>query len=223
MSSSAEPRQHRRVVREADAGALGVARVVSSRGAVALRLPRHVATDGPSIEDQLAEERRAGYELGRSHGLADALAAAEARRSEALADIAETLVGACAAAAHTRSAVVDEVVRDAIGLAFEVASALVGDAVAHATSPAFGAVVRALEVAPEGEELRVRVHPDAAISAEEIAELAVGSSVRVLSDPAIERSGCVVEIGACRIDGQIGPALERVRAVLEALREVSAS
>lgn len=218
MSSSAEPRAHRRVVREADAGSLGLAHLVSSRVAVAAHLPRHPADDGPSIEIQLAEARRAGYERGRAEGLADALAAAEARRAEALAEMAETLADTCTAVAHTRRAIVDEVVADAVNLAFEIATALVGDAIARAETPARAAVARALAVAPEGEELRVRVHPDAALGASDLEDLVVGSAIRVLADPAIEPSGCVVEIGACRIDGQITPALERVRAVLDALR-----
>lgn len=219
MSSSADPRQHHRVVREADTGSLGLAHLVSSRVAVAAHMPRRSSDDGPSIEIQLAEARRAGYELGRSEGLADALAAAEARRAEALAEIAENLADACTAAAHARRSIVDEVVADAIELAFDIASALVGDAIASSGSAAREAVTRAVKIAPEGEELRVRMHPDAALGAAEVEALVVGSSVRVLSDPAIERSGCVVEVGACRIDAQLAPALSRVHEVLAELRE----
>jgi|GEM_PF-1295842 flagellar assembly protein FliH len=218
MSSSVEPRQHRRVVREADAGSLGLAHLVSSRIAVAAHMPQHPTDDGPSIEIQLAEARRAGYERGRAEGLADALAAAEARRAEALAEIAETLADTCTTVTQTRRTIVDEVVADAVDLAFEIATALVGDTIARSAAPAREAVVRALAIAPEGEELRVRVHPDAPLSASDLEGLVVNSAVRVLADPAVEQSGCVVEVGACRIDGQVAPALARVRAVLETMR-----
>ena len=39
-------------------------------------------------------------------------------------------------------------------------------------------------------------------------------SVRLVADPRVEPAGAVAETGVCRVDAQLGPALERVREVL---------
>jgi len=45
------------------------------------------------------------------------------------------------------------------------------------------------------------------------------ASVHVIADPSVEAGGCVVEAGPCRIDAQIGPAIERARALLRDMTE----
>jgi flagellar assembly protein FliH len=45
-------------------------------------------------------------------------------------------------------------------------------------------------------------------------DLLPGRVVTLIGDPLVERAGAVVQVGACRIDGQLGPALERVRHAL---------
>jgi flagellar assembly protein FliH len=47
------------------------------------------------------------------------------------------------------------------------------------------------------------------------------ASVKVVHDPAIEIGGCVVEAGPCRIDAQVGPAMERARALIDSVGQGS--
>jgi flagellar assembly protein FliH len=54
-----------------------------------------------------------------------------------------------------------------------------------------------------------RLHPsDAAVLAE------AEAGVTIIADPAVEPGGCILEVGESRIDAQLGPALDRVRAAL---------
>lgn len=219
MSSSAEPGRGRRVLRAAQSAELAVARVVSPHGTVVAHT-RHAdrIVTGPTPAERLADERRAGFAEGRLAALADANLAAEIERNETLKAVRARLEHACEQVARDRRAVVDEVVGEAVDLAFELAGVLVGDALEHLDSPARAAVRRALALAPEGEDLRVRLHPDAPLTRAELAELGATGSVSIVADASLELTGCVIEVGACRIDAQIGPALERVRAALERVR-----
>jgi flagellar biosynthesis/type III secretory pathway protein FliH len=47
-----------------------------------------------------------------------------------------------------------------------------------------------------------------------IDHLLPGRVVTIVGDPAIERGGAVVQVGSCRIDGRVEPALARVRDAL---------
>jgi flagellar assembly protein FliH len=114
--------------------------------------------------------------------------------------------------------VVDEVVGEAVDLAFDLLEVLVGDELAHRDSPVHSAVARAIALVPDADDIRVRVHPGTLLTTAELGAFASAGSVSVLPDPSVEPTGCVVEAGACRIDAQIGPALARVRNVLEQLR-----
>ncbi|HVC24640.1 MAG TPA: FliH/SctL family protein, partial [Acidimicrobiales bacterium] len=111
-----------------------------------------------------------------------------------------------------------EVVGEAVGLVFELVDVLLGAELEQHESPARVAVRRALELAPDGEDVRVRLHPDTCITPAELEELSPTGAVVVVADATVEPTGCVLEVGACRIDAQIGPALERVRAALENVR-----
>ncbi|MDA8291444.1 MAG: FliH/SctL family protein [Actinomycetota bacterium] len=219
MSSSAEARGGRRVLRAAHNVELAVARVVAPRGTVVTVATRSEAlVTAPTLEERLAEEHRLGYEDGLAAARADAAAAAELERTAALHDMRSVLAAACSRVARERRSVVDEVVGEAVDLAFELLSTLVTDETAHSDSPVRAAVVRALSLAPEGDDVRVRVHPDSPVAPEELRSLTTTGRISVVCDPTIERTGCVVEVGACRIDAQIGPALERVRAALASMR-----
>src|SRR6476646_4364035 len=96
-----------------------------------------------------------------------------------------------------------------------VAEALVGHHLEVADCPAREAVERALSLAPAGGVAVVRLHPDDVDAVAARGPLAPDRSLTLVPDPQVERGGCVVDAGERRIDGQIGPALERVRAVLE--------
>ncbi len=218
MSSSSDRRLTARVVREPEVRALSPALLVSSRDALALHLPTGSAFEGPNLADRLAEERAAGYAEGRAAALEEELVLQSRRRNAELAELGHRLSAAADAVAAERRRVVEEVAGEAAALAVAVTETLLSSALDKLELPAAAAVARALALAPEGQDLVVRLHPDAVLDPDHLASLTPPGEVKVVADPTVEPTGCVVEAGACRIDAQIGPALERVRKLLGSMR-----
>jgi len=168
------------------------------------------------LVDRLREARQAGFEEGRLAGLEEAAASAEVDRLVAATAAADQLARTAADVGDQRAAVVAEVASDVVALAFELVEVLVGREVALSDDPGRDAVARALALAPEGEDLVVRVHPSSRIDRAEIEQLVADPRVTVVEDPDVAAAGCLVKVGSCHIDAQIAPALARVRACLEA-------
>jgi flagellar assembly protein FliH len=180
------------------------------------------------LERLRAHAHAEGYAAGHAEGLSAAaavVAEAERQAAERLADVQarweRRLASATAAlgAAVTRfdeasQPLSDEVRETILGTVLTLVEDLLGRELALAEDPVMDAVRRALALVPSDAPAVVRVHPDdlAEIPAESLAELP--DSVRVVADRDIERAGAVVETGSRRIDAQLGPALERVQAVL---------
>jgi flagellar assembly protein FliH len=158
--------------------------------------------------ERRAEERlRAELDDERARRCHELERAATALR-EAADEVLEARLAAC-------RVVEDEVAR----LAFELASVIVGRELELAQAPGLDALRRALRLVPDEDRLVVRLHPDDLQAARQAAEQAVAGervsgSLELVADPDVERGGCVVEAGPCRIDAQVGPAIERVRKVL---------
>jgi flagellar assembly protein FliH len=153
--------------------------------------------------------------------VAEAEAAATARLAEAQARWERRLLSATAALGDAvrrleeAAAPVATEVRDTIlGAATTLVEDILGRELALASSPGLDALRRVMTLRPDDAPVVVRLHPDdlAELPAEALAELP--SSVTVVGDPQVERAGAVAESGSRRIDAQIGPALERVQAVL---------
>lgn len=178
-----------------------MARVVAP-GSVSALAPLPSARKG-SLE---ATAYQAGVQAGLEQATAGPAAALERarRRLEQAAVALECAVGELRSA---REAELGLEVADAAALALELLEAMVGHA-PESLSPAL--VASALALAPDDEMAVVRVHP------EDSAAIAEGStSAKVVSDPGVERGGCVVEVGATRIDAQRSRALSRLRRVLQ--------
>jgi flagellar assembly protein FliH len=71
-----------------------------------------------------------------------------------------------------------------------------------------------LSLVPARGEVIARLHPDDLTTVVEHGVGLPGREVALVADPAVERGGAVVEVGPCRIDAQVGPALGRVRSAL---------
>ncbi len=162
-----------------------------------------------------AEEQRGyddGYSAGQAEGLAAGRAAATSESAMA-ADRLQVLGRRLAEAAddlRQRQALELTGLEDALArAAFDLATAIVGRELQLAASPGADALARALALVPAGCAAIVRLHPEDAGPLGE-----VPGSVTVIADPAIERGGCILEVGDSRIDAQLGPALDRVRATL---------
>lgn len=165
--------------------------------------------------EQRAEELRLAFEAGRREARQEAEQGAARDRRETLAECAKHLVNAAAQVAADRQEMLDTVVEESVELVFGLLESLLDAELQLRSDATREAVRRAIRLAPPDEDLIVRVHPDAGLAADDFFELLGDAPVTVREDPTVERTGAIVEAGACRIDAQIGPALERVRRVLE--------
>jgi flagellar assembly protein FliH len=213
-----------RVLRGAAAAAIRGSAVLDAdlmlaRPATSLANPLASAADAAAVSDQAREEAaRVGYEDGFQAGLKAGAAEVQARAAAAAGAVDAALIALESAAAQlaTREAAgVADVEQRITALALQIAQAVVGREVA--TSPTAGrdAILRALQLAPEGTAALVRINP---VDLDTVGELAriTNRAISLIPDPAVEQGGCVLEAGPCRIDAQVGPALARVREVLGA-------
>lgn len=162
-----------------------------------------------------AEGFNAGYEAGLAQAEVDAEAAATEHRSAAqrLDRLAGALQQAAADLARRDAVALAAIESDVFALAAAIAEEIVGYELRAADAPVLDALARVARLLPDRGTPVVRVHPDDAAVAEEAIDPARwNGDVEIVADPGIERGGCVVDVGPCRIDGQIGPAIERLRA-----------
>jgi flagellar assembly protein FliH len=167
--------------------------------------------------DPFAAARAVGYEEGFAAGLADAAAGDEAAITARISRLSDALITAAATARSHRAEAVALAEQEAVELAFELAETLLGRELSLSPSLSLDAVKRAVALVPKGEDLVVRLHPGDVITVEELQALVADASVKVVHDPVVEVGGCVVEAGPCHIDAQVGPALERARALIDSV------
>jgi flagellar assembly protein FliH len=168
------------------------------------------------------EGRAAGFDQGLAEGRAAghrdgvATAHAEARR-QVEATVSDTLAGLGAAAADLvarEAPTFAEVESAAIGLALELAEAILDREITVADDPGRDALRRALALAPDHDALVAHLHPADLERLGEVAGLAPGRDLRLVADPSVRSGGCQIVSGAARIDARIESALQRVREVL---------
>lgn len=197
---------------------------------------RRKLTD-PVLQEELAAARAAaeaqGFAAGWAAGQQAARAAAEVELQELRAQIAaaaarqagavERALAAVAAAAGSlerRVAPVAAECHEALtATAVDVAEALLGRELTLIADPVMDAVRRALDLAPQGRPVVLRLNPadHASLLAGAAAETTLddtGRELTLVADPGVEPGGCVAECDATRIDAQLGSALERVREAL---------
>jgi len=181
-----------------------------------------------------AEEQR-GYDDGYRAGMAEGLAAGRAAMAAEAATVGARLERVVAALDEAAADLRRRQTLELAGLedtlartAVDLAAAIVGRELQVSVSPGADALARALTLVPAGVTATARLHPaDAALLAEDRstaliapdavtagAGRAVPAGVTIVPDPAIEPGGCILEVGDSRIDAQLGPALDRVRAAL---------
>lgn len=191
--------------------------MAASSASLLIDVPDSFGGDGEAgFSDLLERIRRQGYDEGYRAALNEAAAAEAAGRAAQMRRIADALVQGAQAVAQARHEAVQMGAGEAAELACQLAEAfLQRELSTH--SAAVEAVTRALHLVPEDQDLIVRLHPADVVGPEEIQELVPDAAVRVVADPKVEPGGCVVVAGPCRIDTQMGPAMERVRQVLAEL------
>ena len=182
--------------------------------------PLEAELPGPAVAMDPAEQRRGydeGYAAGMAEGVAAGRAAAAAESAAALSRL-EALGGSLAAAAEElrrRQALELAGLEDALArAAVDLASAIIGRELELAASPGADALARALALVPAGCTAVARLHPSDAAALGEAPLGEAPGALTLIPDPAVEPGGCILEVGDSRIDAQLGPALDRVRAAL---------
>lgn len=176
----------------------------------------------PTLAEMLEQARTEGREEGYRAAVTEMQAAEAAGRAAQLRRVADAVVEAATQVAEARREAVFLGGAEAAELAYDLAEAFLRRELTLGRS-ALDAVVRALALVPEDEDLVIRLNPADSISAEELAELAPDAAVKLVADPRVEAGGCVIQAGPCRIDTQLGAALDRVRDVLAEVYPDSAS
>jgi flagellar assembly protein FliH len=167
-----------------------------------------------TMEADAALAVRQGYDDGYADGLARAaVEAAEVRKSEATraAGALSALSLALAAAEESDRRMRAEIQVAAPKLAFALVEALLGRELALAANPGRDAIIRVLALDDGLAPATVRLNP---VDVAALDALDLGRVLNVVADPAIGPGGALVEVGRASLDGQLGPALERVRRVL---------
>lgn len=174
--------------------------------------------------DQHAEELAAARRAAHEEGLAAARAEVDAiiaghdaarRRLESAAAALQRVAGQVAG--HDREAI-DEVQHQAVLFGVSVAEELLGRELRSVDDTVVAAVERAVALVPDRGDIVIRLHPnDLATVTEHTSGWSMGGlSLQLVADAAIQAGGCVAVVGPLRIDAQLAPALERVRAQLSA-------
>jgi flagellar assembly protein FliH len=176
-------------------------------------IPAGPATSG-DLERRLARAREEGFAAGQAEALAGPELAAIAARAAAVAELCATLGAAAERLASDRASLADEMTAEIASLAAEVVASVL---TLPASETLGGALERAIAVAPSRQALTIRVHPDAAVSAAELAGALTSEAVTVIADPSVDPRGCVVEAGPTTIDAQITTAVARAADVFAAL------
>lgn len=165
------------------------------------------------------EASRVGYEDGYNAGRARAAEDAAVEIAALSAGITSALT-ALETAATTLTArqgtQVADVERSVTALAVQIAETILGRELAACDTAALDALTRALQLAPPRADATARLHPGDVATIGELGSLHADRTVTLIADPAVERGGCVLDVGPCRIDAQVGPALARVRKELGA-------
>lgn len=170
-------------------------------------------------QEEHARGYRDGYEAGMQAARAEVDRLTDEHR-EAMNRLSHAAAAVAAAAAdlQRRDAVtIDEFEHDAIAIAIELATDMIGRELELTEQPVLDAIRRAAGLVPDRGTPVIRVHPDDADTVRGTLGADVtpfGSETSLVPDPSIEPGGCVVDVGPCRIDAQLGPALARLRAAL---------
>lgn len=154
-----------------------------------------------------AQAAHEAAEVAERH--AEAEARREARHAEALSVLEQAAAGVSATVADLAAQLEEQALR----LARDLTTALLGRELALAADPAADVVRRALAVLPDGGvPVTVRVHPD--VRADSAAEALTARGVTVVADETLERHDTVVETDTTYVDRGMAAALTRVLEVL---------
>lgn len=183
---------------------------------------QQLADTRPSrVLDEHAQQLAAAMRVAREEGLRlarveiDAAVAAHDAASRDLAQVTQALSSAVEQLRTRDRDDLAEIERQAVVFAVELAGSLVGRELERCDDQLVASIDRSIALVPERGLVMVRVNPTdvaaARASTENRAEL--GGRIEIVADTSIAPGGCVAVVGPLRVDAQLGPALDRVRAV----------
>jgi flagellar assembly protein FliH len=175
--------------------------------------------------------RSAGYAAGWSSGIQAArlIAAAEAETARAERERADrergtrlhqaiTAINGAADALEARSLPTAEQFEDLIiTSALAIAEQLVGHVLRDDEARSHGVLAHALALAPDREDVEIRLHPadHAALVADDaVASHSQSRAITLIADPTLRPGDAVARCGATEIDARIVAGLARIREVL---------
>ncbi|WP_432830389.1 FliH/SctL family protein [Dactylosporangium sp. CA-092794] len=176
-----------------------------------------------------AEAEATGFSAGWAQGVREARddAAAEAARAAAEAaraveaqrlrvEAALQAIGRAADALERRAVPAAHDIEDQIvATAFAIAGAVLGRELRTATEPGREALARALALAPSSSPVTVRLNPADRLTIGRTELVMDGRTVSLVDDPALGPGDAVALCDATTVDARLGPALDRVREVLQ--------
>lgn len=185
--------------------------------AATIRDPRREAADAIARRRDLGY--RDGYDAGMARAAVEIDAAIDDHRRNALrlGELTAAFERAIDDLARRDRVALADIEPAVVELAVALATELLGRELDSVESPVVDALNRVIELVPDRGPPTVRVHPaDADTAREAVAADVVrwSDEVAVVADATVERGGCVVDVGPCRIDGQFGRAVERMRDAL---------
>jgi flagellar assembly protein FliH len=167
--------------------------------------------------DEMAEQGyRDGHDEGHSKGYAEGYAAGTEQALHAITTRTAAALAALDDAAR-RLVTIDAVTlaeldQQVAGFAVDVAEVVIG----RQPSTGADALARAISFAPDRGNIVARLNPADLAALDDADVLVPGREVTVVADANVQPGGCILDVGACRIDAQIGAALDRVRGILGA-------
>ena len=169
-----------------------------------------VAVDeiGPGA-DANATARLDGFRVGREEGHAIGLAEGTEAAMASMALLLDGLRLAARQATERVSELEDRLPELAMGLALEVAEAIVGGDLSLIETGE-DVIVRALGLRRTGEDVRIHVHPDHPA----LSDIPTRPGVELVADAELRPNDAYAEIGEGIADLSVSSALERVRSAL---------
>ncbi len=173
-----------------------------------------------SVDDLLEEAQDQGYRQGFSKGLKQGESSANEKLEIAelkLSGLTSVLDSALAQLKAAAGAGLRASEADIASFSLKLAEEILGHESQLGAARVRLAVAKALEGVDPRVEVTARVSPEEYPALKEIFETSAqeaGTELNLIADPAVERSGVILEVGATRIDAQISTALQRVKDVL---------
>jgi flagellar assembly protein FliH len=175
------------------------------------------------------EAEATGYAAGWAQGVREAREAAAAdvvrvaqeaaRAAEAQQAVVERAlyaIGRAADALESRAVpAAHELEEQIVATAFAIAEAVLARELRTAAEPGREALARALDLAPASSPVTVRLNPADRMTIGETELVMDGRTVTLVDDPGLQPGDAVALCDATTVDARLGPALDRVREVLQ--------